>query len=175
MELWHPHIYSPRPVHLTPHSIRKWTYQLFNFKNACPVLSQVILSLKLSWPMLCCIANIIQLHELIVTLTNASVVPQENNLQTAVTIYLNIGKSLELYDFKKIFACECYKKKQGDFFGFFYVLYSTLLHLPLLRFHCVGGCWDRTPDCCDFFIGSQTLYPLTLYIERWFSCSAGTS
>jgi hypothetical protein len=39
----------------------------------------------------------------------------------------------------------------------FYVLYSTLLHLPPLRFHCVGGCWDRTQDCCDFGIGSQTL------------------
>jgi hypothetical protein len=25
-----------------------------------------------------------------------------------------------------------------------HVLYSTLLHLPPLRFHCVGGCWDRT-------------------------------
>jgi hypothetical protein len=25
-------------------------------------------------------------------------------------------------------------------FGFFYVLYSTLLHLPPLRFRCVGGC-----------------------------------
>ncbi len=32
-------------------------------------------------------------------------------------------------------------------------------HLPPLRFHCVGGCWDRTQDCCDFGIGSQTLYP----------------
>jgi hypothetical protein len=43
--------------------------------------------------------------------------------------------------------------------GFFYydVRYSTLLHLPLLRFHCVGGCQDRTQDCCDFGIGSQTL------------------
>jgi hypothetical protein len=28
-------------------------------------------------------------------------------------------------------------------FGSFYVLYSTLLHLPSLRCHCVGGCWDR--------------------------------
>ncbi len=27
----------------------------------------------------------------------------------------------------------------------FYVWYSTLLHLPPLRFHCVGGCWIRTP------------------------------
>ncbi len=26
----------------------------------------------------------------------------------------------------------------------FYVRYSTLLHLPPLRFHCVGGFWDRT-------------------------------
>ncbi len=30
---------------------------------------------------------------------------------------------------------------------YFYVRYSTLLHLPPLRFHCVGGCWDRTQDC----------------------------
>jgi hypothetical protein len=29
----------------------------------------------------------------------------------------------------------------GNFWIFFYVLYSTLLHLPPLRFH--GGCWDR--------------------------------
>ncbi len=48
--------------------------------------------------------------------------------------------------------------QQWDFFSFFfYVRYSTLLHLPPLRFHCVGGCWDRTQDCCDFGIGSQTL------------------
>ncbi len=25
----------------------------------------------------------------------------------------------------------------------------TLLHLPPLRFHCFGGCWDWTQDCCD--------------------------
>ncbi len=42
----------------------------------------------------------------------------------------------------------------------FYVHYSTLLHLPPLRFHCVGGCRDRTQDCCDFGIDSQTLWPL---------------
>ncbi len=36
----------------------------------------------------------------------------------------------------------------------FYVQYSTLLHLPPLRFHCVGGCWDRTQD---YGIGCQTL------------------
>ncbi len=35
--------------------------------------------------------------------------------------------------------------------------YSTRLHLPPLRFHCVWWCWDRTHDCCDFGIDSQTL------------------
>ncbi len=47
--------------------------------------------------------------------------------------------------------------KQSVFRFFSYVLYSTLLHLPPLRFHCVGGCWDRNQDCCDFGTGSQTL------------------
>jgi hypothetical protein len=32
--------------------------------------------------------------------------------------------------------------------GIFYVLYSTLLHLQPLRFHWVGGCFDRTSDFC---------------------------
>jgi hypothetical protein len=40
----------------------------------------------------------------------------------------------------------------------FYVRYSTLLHKPSLRFHCVGGCWDRTQDSSDFgIVGSQSL------------------
>jgi hypothetical protein len=43
-------------------------------------------------------------------------------------------------------------------FYILYVRYSTLLHLPPLRFHCVGGCWDRTQDSCDYDIGCQTLY-----------------
>ncbi len=47
--------------------------------------------------------------------------------------------------------------KQGEFYGFFKALYSTLLHLPPLRFHCVGGCWDRTLDCCDFGIGIENI------------------
>jgi hypothetical protein len=41
-----------------------------------------------------------------------------------------------------------------------YVNYPTLLHLPPLRFHGVGGCRDRTQDNCVFRIGGQTLYPL---------------
>ncbi len=40
--------------------------------------------------------------------------------------------------------------KQGDFIASFYVLYSILLHLLPLRFHCIGGFWNRTQDCCDF-------------------------
>jgi hypothetical protein len=45
------------------------------------------------------------------------------------------------------FAGFCTSK--GGFFwifSFFYVRYSTLLHLPPLRFHCVGGCWDLNPE-----------------------------
>jgi hypothetical protein len=37
----------------------------------------------------------------------------------------------------------------------FSILYSTLLHLPPLRFHCVGGCWDRTSELAVM----QTLHP----------------
>jgi hypothetical protein len=33
--------------------------------------------------------------------------------------------------------------------------YSTLLHLPPLRFHCVGGCWDPTQDCCDLALTAR--------------------
>jgi hypothetical protein len=48
--------------------------------------------------------------------------------------------------------------KRGFFILFiFYVRYSTLLHLPPLRFHCVGGYWDQTQDSCDYGIYCQTL------------------
>jgi hypothetical protein len=48
------------------------------------------------------------------------------------------------------------------FFGDFFlpISYSTLLHLPPLRFHTVKGYRDRTQDCCDFDIASQTLLQL---------------
>jgi hypothetical protein len=42
-------------------------------------------------------------------------------------------------------------KVKMDFFLF--LLYSTLLH----RRHCVGGCLDRTQDCCNFGVDCQTL------------------
>ncbi len=45
----------------------------------------------------------------------------------------------------------------GDFFSFFSVQYSALLHLPSLRFHCADRCWDRTQERCNGCIGSQTL------------------
>jgi hypothetical protein len=32
-----------------------------------------------------------------------------------------------------------------------------VLHLPALTFYCVGGCWDRTQDSCDYGIDCQTL------------------
>jgi hypothetical protein len=37
----------------------------------------------------------------------------------------------------------------------FFVLHSTPLHMPLLRIHCVRGCWDRTQYSCDFGTGSN--------------------
>jgi hypothetical protein len=39
----------------------------------------------------------------------------------------------------------------------FFLCTDVLLHLPRLRLHCIGGYWDRTQDCCEFGIGSQTL------------------
>ncbi len=39
----------------------------------------------------------------------------------------------------------------------FFALYSALLHLPPLRFHCADGCGDRTQTRCNWCIGSQTL------------------
>jgi hypothetical protein len=33
--------------------------------------------------------------------------------------------------------------------------YSTLLHLPHLRFSCVRGCWDGTQDFFEFSIGKS--------------------
>ncbi len=58
------------------------------------------------------------------------------------------------------FFCPAYLNKRGFLDFFMFVLYSTLLRLPPLRFHCVGGCWDRTQDSCDFGIGCQTLKPI---------------
>ncbi len=42
----------------------------------------------------------------------------------------------------------------GFFFFFFYALYSTLLHLPPLRFYCVGGCWDRKSGIVNGSVGA---------------------
>ncbi len=56
---------------------------------------------------------------------------------------------------------------------FFYVLYSTLLHLSPLRFHCVGGCWDRNqhppnytpPENIEWFIEGQAFSRLYCIIR----------
>ncbi len=45
----------------------------------------------------------------------------------------------------------------GDFFLLFmYVIQHGFILSPL-RFHCVGGCLNRTQDCCNSGIGSQML------------------
>jgi hypothetical protein len=50
-----------------------------------------------------------------------------------------------------------FKNIFGGIFSFSFVLYSALLHLPPLRFHCADGCWDRAQDRCNWCIGCQTL------------------
>jgi hypothetical protein len=62
----------------------------------------------------------------------------------------NAAKSPGYDDFRSLIV-----KSQGSTKGnVFKVLYSTLHLLPPLRIHCVGGCWDRTQDCCDFELDS---------------------
>jgi hypothetical protein len=49
------------------------------------------------------------------------------------------------------------KEKKGDFWIFsYYVRYSTLLHLPPLRFHCDRGFWHRTQDFWYFTVRRNT-------------------
>jgi hypothetical protein len=55
---------------------------------------------------------------------------------------------------------------EEGFLWSFCVLYSAQLHLPPLRFHCVGGCWNWSQDCCDLSIGarrSKTYYGYYVY------------
>ncbi len=50
----------------------------------------------------------------------------------------------------------------------FYVLYSTLLHLPPLRFHWVGGCWDRA-QCRSmkvWYIMGRTAYSSAVCFQK---------
>jgi hypothetical protein len=56
-----------------------------------------------------------------------------------------------------LFMCREGSTIKGDFLAFFYVHYSTLLNLPPLRFHCAGGCWDRTQDCSALALTSRRL------------------
>jgi hypothetical protein len=76
----------------------------------------------------------------------------------------NTHESLSNYTtFKPIYSGATVPLKEDLFLilFFFYVCYSTLLHLPPPppRFHSVGGCCDcdRSQDCYDFGIDSQTL------------------
>ncbi len=41
--------------------------------------------------------------------------------------------------------------------------YSNVLYLPSLRFHCVGGCRDKTHDLCNFRLGDLTIWLDLIY------------
>jgi hypothetical protein len=58
---------------------------------------------------------------------------------------------------------------KGSFHWIFLVLYSTLwFYLPPLRFHWVGGCWDRTQDSCDYYLSDA----LTVRSRNpWIACN----
>jgi hypothetical protein len=80
-------------------------------------------------------------------------------MDTNLFLYKNFNSCQKKCLFQVFCALGYGRQLEGGFFLFFtfYVLYPTMLHLPPLRFHCVGGCWDRkTQDCCAFGIGSQT-------------------
>ncbi len=64
-------------------------------------------------------------------------------------IYVNQSLNMQCFFFIFLFF--------RGIFSFSFVLYSALLHLPPLRFHCADGFWDRTQDRCNWCIGSQTL------------------
>ncbi len=66
---------------------------------------------------------------------------------TSILLVLVVVKGIPMQCTSKLFL-------EGNFiFIFMYALFP----LPSPRFHCVGGCWDRTQDCCNFVIDSQTL------------------
>ncbi len=83
-----------------------------------------------------------------------------NAAKSIKLIFLPISLILRFNPIKffKLKPCRAYIDSKGELFWIFsfYALYSTLLHLPPLRFLCIGGCWGRTQDCCDFGIDSQT-------------------
>ncbi len=71
--------------------------------------------------------------------------PDPNDFfRNRIRIRIRIHKTCEKPSLQKKRKSNTRKLKSGGFLRFFYVLYSTLLHLPPLRFHCVGGCWDRS-------------------------------
>ncbi len=52
--------------------------------------------------------------------------------------------------------CASSSIEQGDFLDFLNVLYWTLLLLPLLKCHCVGGCWDRNKKFLEVLNSSMS-------------------
>ncbi len=116
MELWHPHIYSPRPVHLTPHSIRNEQTNYLLLKTlAWFISSDLEFKTRLANVMLYCICYSItrtycDSHECL----SRDYCSNETRIQFTnwFNIYLNISKLLELYDIKKLFSCNTFIERR---------------------------------------------------------------
>ncbi len=59
---------------------------------------------------------------------------------------------------------------RGIFGFFFYVLYSTLLYLPPLRFHCVGGCWIDPGTVATSPLAVKRSNHLTIVLIHLYKC-----
>jgi hypothetical protein len=72
----------------------------------------------------------------------------------------------------QLFVSWCFMSEEGCLVHLLsnFILYRRCGHfswtffytLELLRFRCVGGCWDRTRDCCRVCIDSQSCYTTKL-------------
>jgi hypothetical protein len=83
---------------------------------------------------------------------------EENSLKENMDRAIKVSKNLSQFTTGSyLLPTVCGSNLLKFFTCQMFVLYSTPIYLPPLRFRGVGGCWDRTQDSCDFGIGCQKL------------------
>jgi hypothetical protein len=107
-----------------------------------------------------CMASLTRIASLgqisIADLGKSRIASFDENLRNAIAVKLMV-KMKNLFRLKDGLGPCLEDAKVKRRLSFHNKLYSALLHLPPLRFHCADGCWDRTQDRCNWCIGSQTL------------------